>query len=294
MNCHIGRKLNVTRKAALALAAIVAVAMPIGVGMMTAPLRAQTADLICTESDPAILLELQAADDKILQVDGGARDQMIARLAQELIDRYPDDFIVHIRYQQWIRGTMGPAALIERYRSLAAAHPGSPLFTVLYAQALRGANAPQAIELLKSAAASPLDAWVHLTLAELYSSRKSADAAEARTHLDAWFGACPTALNWNALSSLADYGSAETAAKEAAVLRAQLESETDPHLLLSWRFVWDLEFKARPEAEHAALRRQIAGDVARLETIPAPNDNRWPKLLATGHKLASEPVAALK
>jgi hypothetical protein len=127
---------------------------------------------------------------------------------------------------------------------------------------------------------------VHLTLAELYSSGQSADLPEASTHLDAWFGACPTTLNWNALSSLVQYGSPATAAQEAAVLRAKLESETDPHLLLSWRFVWDLEFKARSAAEHAALGRQIALDVARLETMPAPNDNRWPELLATGHKLA--------
>jgi beta-lactamase regulating signal transducer with metallopeptidase domain len=133
MNDRVGRKLDFTRKAALALAALVAVAVPIGVGMMTAPLRAQTTDLICTESDPAIRLELQAADDKILQVDGAARDQTVERMARELIDRYPDDFIVHIRYQQWIRGTMGPAALVERYQSLAAVHPGNPMFAVLYA-----------------------------------------------------------------------------------------------------------------------------------------------------------------
>jgi hypothetical protein len=289
MNNRVGRKLNVTRKAALALAAIVAVATPIVVGMMTAPLRAQTFNPICSESDPAIRLELQSADDKILQADGAARDQTVEMLARELIDRYPDDFIVHIRYQQWIRGTMGPAALIERYKSLAAAHPGNPMFTVLYAQALRGTNAPQAIALLKTVAASQLDPWVHLTLAELYSSGQSTDLPEARTHLDAWFGACPTTPNWNALSSLVHYGSHATVAKEAAVLRAQLESETDPHLLLSWQFVWNLEFEARRVAEYPALRQQIALDVARLETMPVPNDNRWPELIATGHKLAGEP-----
>jgi hypothetical protein len=250
---------------------------------------AQSTDLICAESDPAIRLELQAADDKILQVDDAARDSTVEILAKELIDRYPDDFIVHIRYQQWIRGTMRPAALIERYQLLAAAHPGNPMFAVLYAQALRGTNAPQAIELLKSVAAGPLDPWVHLTLAEIYSSGKSTDLPEARTQLDAWFGACPTTLNWNALSSLARYGSPATVAKEAAVLRAKLKNETAPDLLLSWRFVWDMEFKARPVAEHAALRQQVALDVARLEKMPASRDNRWPELLATGRKLAGGP-----
>jgi hypothetical protein len=249
---------------------------------------AQNTNLLCTESNPAVRLELQEADDRILQVDGAARDQTVEMLAKELIGRYPDDFIVHIRYQQWIRGMRGPAALIESYQSLAAAHPGIPMFTVLYAQALRGTHAPQAIELLKSVAPGPLDPWVHLTLAELYSSGRSADLPEARTQLDAWFAACPTTLNWNALSSLVSYGSPATVAKEAAVLRAKLESETEPHLLLSWRFVWDMEFKARPAAGRAALRQQIALDVARLETMPVPNDKRWPELLATGHKLAGD------
>ena len=290
VNCRVGRKSSATRKAALALAAVLAVAAPVAVGMVTAPLRAQTAGLMCTEPDPAIRLELQSADDKILQVDGIARDQEAQTLARELVDRYPDDFIVHMRYQQWIRATTGPAALIERYKSLAAAHPGNPMFAILYAQALRNtnaANASQAIEILKSVAASPLDPWVHLTLAELYSWGKSADLAQASTHLDAWFGACPTVTNWNALSGLIGYGSAATAANEAATLRAQLENETDPHLLLSWRFVWLLELKAQPAAGPAAVRQQIASDVARLEAIPAPNDNRWPELLETGRHLAA-------
>ena len=289
MNNRVGRKLNISKKAGLALAATVTIVTPIGMGMLTVPLRAQTSSSICAESDPVIRLEIQEADDEILRIDGAAREQRAAALAQELTDRHPDDFIVHIRYQQWIRGTTGAATLIKRYKTLAAAHPGNPTFTVLYAQALRDTNGPKAIELIKSVPSSPLDPWAHLTLAEIYSTESPANLPEASTHLDAWFGACPTTPNWNALSSLVRYGSPATVAEEATVLRTQFESETDPHLLLSWQFVWALEFKARPLAEQAELRKQIAADVARLEGMPAPNDNRWPALLAFGHKLASDP-----
>jgi beta-lactamase regulating signal transducer with metallopeptidase domain len=288
MNDRIGRKLNFSGKAMIVTAAVAAVCGPIFIGMLSRPLRAQSTDVICAESDPAIRAELQAADDKILNVDGAEANQTAAKLAQELVDDYPNDFIVHIRYQQWMRGAMGSTALIERYQSLAAAHPGDPVFTVLYAQALRGTDNPRAIQVLQGVPSSPLNAWVHLTLAELYSWSKPQDLAQARSHLDAWFGACPAVPNWSALGTLVAYGSAETAAKEAAVLRGELENETDPHLLLSWQFVWALELKGRPVDERAAVRQQIALDVARLESIPAPKDNRWPELLTMGHNLASD------
>jgi beta-lactamase regulating signal transducer with metallopeptidase domain len=289
MNCRLGCKLNLTQKAGLFLAAALTVVGPIGIGSMTAPLQAQTTGLICAESDPAIRLELQSADDKILQVDGSARDQTAEKLAQQLVDRYPNDFIVHIRYQQWARITNGQAALIQRYKTLAASHPGNPMFAILYAQALRNTGARQeAIDLLKNTVSSSFDPWLHLTLAELYSSGQSRNFPEARAHLDEWFDACPTTPNWNALSNLILYGSPATVAQEATVLRSEFESETDPHLLLSWQFVWGLEFKARPNAEYADVRQQIALDVSRLETLPAPNDKRWPELLALGHTLAQD------
>jgi hypothetical protein len=291
MNHRVGHKLNAMRKVSLAVVALLSVVTPVGVGIMSGPLQGQTSDLVCTESDPVIRQELQDADDKILHVDGAAREQTAEMMAQELVDRYPEDFIVHIRYQQWIHPTIQPSALIERYRSLAAEHPSNPMFAILYAQSLRGTNAPRAIEVLKNVAASPYDPWMHLTLAESYSSNQVSDFAEARRHLDQWFGACPGSTNWNALGNLMFYGSPATMAKQAAALRAKLEAETDPHLLLSWQFVWMLEVKSRPEAEGAALRQQIALDVARLEAVPTPKDNRWPELLATGHKLAADPKA---
>jgi hypothetical protein len=291
MNRRVGCKLNIGGKAALTLAALITTAMPLGIGMMTAPLRAQSTNQVCSESDPVIRQELQDADDKILHVDGGVRDQTAETLAQALVDRYPDDFIVHIRYQQWVRPTMQTSALIERYQSLAAAHPGDPMFAILHAQALRQTNARRAIDVLNSVETSRYDPWLHLTLAESYSSRQPANLTAARTHLDAWFGACPTTPNWNALLSLLSYGSPTTMAKEASVLRKKLESETDPHLLLSMQFVWGLEFQSWPQADLPALRQQVALDVARLDSTPPPNDNRWPQLLATGHSLAAEPSA---
>ncbi len=247
----------------------------------------QTPATIC-EANPLVRQALQAADHRIHQAAATERAETTKLLAQDLIERYPEDFIVHIRYQQWMRGRKlsERAALIERYKLLAALHPGNAVYSVLYARALLGTDTPRAIELLKKAAGSPVDPWVHLTLADIDSFGRFADHAQARTHLDVWFAACPATLNWNAISNLTRYGSPETVAKEAATLRGQLANETDPYRLLSWEYVWNLEFKARPVSEHAALRMQIAADVARLETIPAPHDPRWLALLATGYKLA--------
>jgi beta-lactamase regulating signal transducer with metallopeptidase domain len=290
INQRVGRKLDFRGKAVITLAIVIAVATPFGIGIMTAPLRAQTtADPVCAEADPAIRAAVEEADGKILQVNGITLNKTPEMLAQELVDRYPDDFIVHIRYQQWVRQSMQPSALIDRYQSLAAAHPGNPMFAILYAQALRTTDAPRAIEVLKNVAPSPYDPWLHLTLAESYSSNQSGELPEASHHLDEWFKACPGSLNWNALNGLLFYGSTATMAKQAEALRAKLENDADPHHLLSLQFVWALEFRSRPEAEQAALRQQVALDVARLTSLPALDDNRWPELIASGRKLAADP-----
>jgi len=252
----------------------------------------QAAEKYC-ESSPAVREELKQLDLKARKVTGANRLEALKRLAEEAVARHPDDFFVHLRSQQLVRSRKQRErqALIDRYKALADQHPKDPKYAVLYARALLGANTPLAIEVLKKAAAGEADPQVHLALADVYSYGKFADRAQTRAQLDAYFAACPASLDDRALSLLTRYGAPETIAKQAAALRERLTTETDPDLLRSWEHAWNLEFKARPVQEHEALRKQIAADLERLETISTSKDDRWAGFLVSGYRMAGEPEA---
>jgi thiol-disulfide isomerase/thioredoxin len=70
----------------------------------------------------------------------------------------------------------------------------------------------------------------------------------------------------------------------AAALRAKLEKETDPKYLRDYETLWGLEFRTRPPSEHDALRKQIALDLKRLESLNPKGDAAWQAFLINGYK----------
>jgi thiol-disulfide isomerase/thioredoxin len=75
----------------------------------------------------------------------------------------------------------------------------------------------------------------------------------------------------------------------AVALRARLEKETDPKRLLDYETLWGLEFRTRPPAEHDALRKQVAADLTRLQSLNPKGDAEWAAFLIKGCKESGAP-----
>ncbi len=246
------------------------------------------------EPTPVVATEIDQLQLDVLRITG-TQPSEVKKLAEAAVAKYPEDFFVNRLYQSLgLAGMRDRAAgrreMVQRYESLAGAHPGDPKYAVLYARALFGANTPLAIEVLKKAAAGNDDPQVQLALVDVYSFGKFADRAQARTHLEAYFAACPASLDGGPLRLLARFGGPEAMAKQAAALRQRLSSDSDPNHLRFWEDLWNLEFKARPVPEHEALRKQIAADLERIQATAAPKDVITNQLFVSGYKLADDKV----
>jgi hypothetical protein len=65
------------------------------------------------------------------------------------------------------------------------------------------------------------------------------------------------------------------------------KKETDPRRLRDYETRWGLEFRTRPSGEHDALRKQIALDLRRMESLNPKGDAAWQAFLIKGHKQSS-------
>jgi thiol-disulfide isomerase/thioredoxin len=241
------------------------------------------------EAAPEIRQELKRFDIK--DVAGQKRRDLTRQIAEELAAKHPTDLFILERYERTMHGGGAEArrTASERLEKLAAEHSGNPGFAALYARSLVDTDTPRALELLKKAPAHP---FKQLTLADIYSYGKFADRPQARIEIDAHFTACPNSIR--GLTLLKNNATPEMAKTHAARLREILKTETDPERLPAWESVWNLEFKAKPPAEHEALRKQIAADVARLEGVDVPVTEQWLGVLLSGYKQANDTQGAAR
>ncbi len=180
-------------------------------------------------------------------------------------------------------------AVIARYKELAAAHPASPELAFLYAYTLQGVDTPDALVRLKAlASGSPAYPLASRQLAKIYSLGKFANRDESRSQLDAYFEACPASFFDKALNFLASISTPEMARKYAPALRERLMKDGDSDRIAIWETVWTLEFKARPPAEHAEVRKQIAADLVRIDASPATSDRHRLHVLLAGYKMLDD------
>jgi thiol-disulfide isomerase/thioredoxin len=215
-------------------------------------------------------------------------------ILKQLLAQHPDDVFLNLRYQE-IEGSNSDtdrAAVIEKYKALADAHPDNSDYAFLYATALVGANTPDAIAHFKTLAGTPSGyPLADLRLARLYASGKFANKDEFRLQLDRFFDSCPAAFNSQALDLLQQNATPTIAAKYASPLRARLSKDSDPDHIKFWETVWSLEFKAYPPAEHTQVRKQIAADLAKLDQNPPPTDLHWLVTLRSGYTILGDETA---
>lgn len=224
----------------------------------------------------------------------GAARPLKEKLA-ELLSRYPGNLFVYLREQDLARfhSKADREAAIERYRELMAAHPGDPMYRFLYAHALLDENTPQSIEIAKKVLADDPDfVRAHVLLADAYSWGKFADHAQAREQIDAFFETCPGALDSQALSLADGLADRRLAAKILPPLEARLSKSTNEDELELWQDVWPLAFEARPLTEDAAVRRQIAAELARIKGLHLKASAKWLDFLRQGYHLAGNENAS--
>ena len=222
------------------------------------------------------------------------------QVLEHLIARYPRELEPARQLIQYIRWAdpESYAALSERYVAAAAQHPDDPLALFLAAQALSGRDTPRRIELSEQARSkAPEWAWANLSLAYIHSTGKLADKRKAAVEIDAFFTACPASTDPAAQRNLSRAGTPELQARVAAALRVRLAAETEPKRLEEYATLWGLEFRAHPPQEHDAIRKQVAADLKRLESMNPKPDAEWFAFLKDGYKqsgASAETVTAME
>jgi thiol-disulfide isomerase/thioredoxin len=204
---------------------------------------------------------------------------------EDLIAKYPREIAPYQRLIQTTRFSDPEAfpALQDRFAKLASDHPDDPLALTLGGMVLLGKDTPESIRLLDSAKAkAPGFPWAPLALAGVYFSGKRADNDKLAENISAFFAACPASTDDRAQWLLNK--DAPLQPKVAAALRTKLEKETDPKQLRDYETLWGLEFRTRPPSEHDALRKQVALDLQRLESLNPKGDAAWQVFLIKGYK----------
>ena len=239
--------------------------------------------------------------DKVLE-NMKFTEQMAVRrqVLEDLIAKYPrelEPYRLLVRFTRW-NDPEGYAALSERYVTEAGQHPDDPLALYLAALVLTGKDTPRSVQLWEQAKSKAPDfAWPDLSLTSVHATGKLADKKKAATEIAAFFTACPSSTDSAAQWNLSRAGTPELQARAAAALRARLAQETNPKRLKDYATLWGLEFRSHPTPEHDALRKQVAEDLKRLESMNPKPDAEWLAFLKDGYKqsgASAETVTAME
>jgi thiol-disulfide isomerase/thioredoxin len=261
------------------------------------PARAQSAQsLPGCETAPAVRKILdEKLDPKVLdKMKLPERRALEHQMLDDLIANYPRELEP---YQTLVGDTRAedPAALPElrnRFVKMAKDDPNDPLFLLLAGSVLRGKDTPESLRLLEAAKAkAPNSPWPFKELANDYFSGKIADQNKVKENIEAFFALCPASTDNSAQWLLVKDPALQP--KVAAALRARLQTETDPKRLEDYETLWGLEFRARPPAEHDALRAQLTQDLKRLATLNPKGDAEWQVFLIKGYKQSGAPQEAI-
>jgi thiol-disulfide isomerase/thioredoxin len=210
---------------------------------------------------------------------------------EDLIAKYPREVMPYKSLIDMTRDeSNAPAQLQERFRKLAANHPDDPLALYVSGYALFGTDTPESLHQLEAAQSkAPQFPAPPLFLASAYSAGKRMDKKKSLQNLAAYFALCPASANLSAQQLLAEDEDSALRQKVDSALRARLAKETDPKRLRDYAVLWNLEFHMHPTQEHPLVRRQIAEDLKRLESINPKPDSEWAAFLISGYKEADFP-----
>jgi len=247
------------------------------------------------------VLEVKLSEEGLRNLKFTEQTALRVQVLDELIAQYPRELEPRRLLIETLQNAdTAPqyADVMAGYRKQAELHPDDPLALYLAGLALSGRDTPQSIRLFEQARAEAADfAWPALQLANIYTMSKRVDKQKAAELLAAFFAICPSSADQHAQALLSRVGSAELRARVGKALRARLAQETDPRRLQAYETLWGLEFGTHPLQEHGILRKQVAGDLKRIEPLNTAPDVEWLVFMKHGYKqsgASAETVAAIE
>jgi thiol-disulfide isomerase/thioredoxin len=219
------------------------------------------------------------------------------RSIDELAAKYPANFEIQTERKSFYRWNLREEwpSVRDSYVKRAEQSPNDAVSLTLAATALHRTDTPRAIELLiKVRQTSPDFPWAALKLAEIYDGGKFEDKDKAQTNINAYANACAEYFSRSADRVMSKVADAQAQAAIAKRLRARLEGESSPDPE-DYELLWSLEFRSHSPSEHAAIRKQVAQDVARLLALKP--DRHGMEILLAGMKqsgASKEEVAAFE
>ena len=257
--------------------------------VLAAPSFAQSSSALpgC-ESSPEVrkILDEKLNDKDLEKMKFSDRAALRRAVYDELMAKYPREVEPYNRLIAAAHGDpIWYPALQERFCKRAAQNPDDPLALYVAGFALFGTESPESLRLLEAAKAkAPQFPWPALLLAGAYSTGKRTDSQKASENLAIFFDACPASTNEWAQMLLGMNAGLQP--KVAKALRARLATETDPARLKDYGMLWGLEFRTHEPKEHDALRKQVAADLKRIESLIPKPDSAWQAFLINGYKQA--------
>lgn len=202
--------------------------------------------------------------------------------------QYPNDIFVERRYIEAMQDRTERPKVIEEYKTKWIANSQSPLMAYLYGLVLVGPESSESIKLLIGALETdPKFAWPHLSLVQIFSSRKFRDPSKASAHLKSFLDACPTSFDgYEELSRAKE--NREATGIYAARLRALLEKRDDIDAIAEYRTLWTLEFRTTSPSEYQGLRERTARDVLRIRALDLHEKRQWYDALEEGYRLTND------
>ena len=258
----------------------------------------------CPSQDPetpastAIRSELAYA--KLSKMPWPERRAHREKVLTSLMAKFPKDVAPHLF---WIEDASyyTPEKLPEirsHYREVAKAHPDDPMALYLAAVALNQYETPDSIRFAEAARTKdPKLASASLLLAQIYSSGLRADKEKTVQNLRAFVSLCPSSSSSVALRILPKAQDPTLQANVTKAMRTRLASETEPYRLQTYATLWGLEFRGTPPSGHDALRKQVASDLKRLESINPHPDEDYLEMMLKGLKqtgASKETIAAFE
>src|ERR1022692_2821830 len=222
------------------------------------------------------------------------------QVLEDLIAKYPREVEPYRRLIQATKeeDTDHYPALVDRYQKQAEQHPDDPLTLYTAGLALSGMDTPQSIRLLEQARSqAPSFVWPALELAHIFAGYQAGGQEEGRRRGHGLLCRLPVVVRCRRTAAIGWRGFERTASARgggpAGAARHGNGSEAAEGLQDSV----GPRIPYAPPHEHDALRKQVAADLQRLESLNPKPDAGWLVFLKNGYKQSDAPpetVAAME
>lgn len=219
--------------------------------------------------------------------------QQIRARFEQLIAQYPNDLLAQRAFQR--EAGLSRTELIARFKKRYDSNPKDALSVYLYALSQSGENTPEASRLMEEALRlDPNMAWPHLAIAYNAANSRPPDPEKTLRHHEAFVKLCPATFEYSPNIAFLQSTSTGLQGSVSAALRSKLAADPNPVRWDAYEYLWRIEFKLTPFPEHAALRKKVAADVARLRnSVPEP-DLKLLQVLREGARSSGDTAAEQK